>query len=330
MVHFMEEARVVELFSEWLRIRSNVSQIQYEQQIIPGGLEADVIGVNSSGDWTYIVECKGSQGINEIVRGIGQAYQYYHQKQFSEKAKDAEIIFVLPRDSELKLSKLQIPENVRVYLVNDDGNIYERVRRTFSEYVVELQLPNTFYIRDIELDHIKKIIILVNRLSCEYRIINEDLLKNEINRNYPEIAAGGYNHLITMRSIGIINYKYNLSPNGHYILDLINSSDLEFKKEMTKYFYCFIMNVLNAMLYISKENDETFKSITCTHSQISSKICELWGHNVRFMYDNRTISTAIRIMKELGIIEQTRRAKYEIKKLVHPDYLPWIIQERIR
>ncbi|KYC44561.1 MAG: hypothetical protein APG10_01639 [Candidatus Methanofastidiosum methylothiophilum] len=152
----------------------------------------------------YIVECKGSEGINQIVRGIGQAYQYYYQKNFSMKSKNAEILFILPKDSESTLTKLMIPKDISVYLVSDDGNVYERVRREFSEYDVELQLPQTFYIRDIELNHIKDIITLIDELSFKKNEVNHILLQKEIETKYPDIAAAGYNHLITLRSMGII------------------------------------------------------------------------------------------------------------------------------
>ena len=81
--------------------------------------------------------------------------------------------------------------------------------------------------------------------------------------------------------------------------------------------------VINALLIIAKEKRQRLDNTECTHAEISKKICSYWGQTVRFMYDPRTTSTAMRILKELGVIIQKGSKTYELNKLVHPEFLPW-------
>ncbi len=300
-----------------------MASVQRNQIIITGGLEADLLGYDSGGEVVYIVECKGSQGLTGIAQGIGQAYQYFHQKTLNTKARDAEVLLTCPKDTENVFTSLHVPDDIRIFFVSPDGNLYERVRRKQGTPTVELQLPNTFYIRDCEINHFKGIIQTIEVLG---RKTNKPLVQSnvtdQIGRRLPKIAAAGYNHLITLRAIGAIDARYKLTPKGYHLFGLIEKRDESFKRELCDHFYCFLINAMNALVLIANAKKNTLDAIECTNKEIADKICEVWGQTVRFMYDPRTISTAMRILHELGVVEY-KDSHIALKKLVHATYLPW-------
>jgi hypothetical protein len=286
-------------------------------------LEADLLGYNSAGEVVYIVECKGSVGLNGIVQGIGQAYQYSFQKASSESARDAMVLLVCPKDAEKTFTSLHVPVKVKIFFVSPDGNLFERVRRKQGTPTVELQLPNTFYIRDCEIDHFKDMILIIDELGRRTKgPVTQVAITTLVGRRRPKIAAAGYNHLITLRSIGALDAKNKLTPKGYHLFGLIEKGNESFKREFCEYLYCFLINVVNALVLIANEKNSSLKTINCTNQEIADKICQVWGQTVRFMYDARTISTAMRILHELGAIEYSD-SRVTLKKLVHSIYLPW-------
>ena len=188
---------------------------------------------------------------------------------------------------------------------------------------IELQLPNTFYIRDCEIDHFKDLITIIEELGRKNRgPVTQTAITNQVQKRRPKIAAAGYNHLITLRSLGALDARNRLTPKGYHLFGLIEKRNESFRREFCDYLYCFLINVMNALVLIANDKNNTLKSIDCTYQEIADKICEVWGQTVRFMYDARTISTAMRILHELGAVEYTDSA-ITLKKLVHATYLPW-------
>jgi len=281
------------------------------------------MGYNSAGDVVYIVECKGSVGLTGIAQGIGQAYQYLYQKSFNEKARDAEVLLVCPRDIADTFESLRIPEEIKIFFVTPDGNVFERVRRKQGTPTVELQLPNTFFIRDCEINHFKDIILVIEQMGRKTSgPLARKAIMEKIYRKRPDIAAKGYNHLITLSSIGVIGAKNRLTPKGYHLFGFIEKGDESFRREFCDYLYCFLINVLNALVLIANGKGNTLNTIECTNQEIADKICQVWGQTVRFMYDSRTISTAMRILHELGAVDYTD-SRVSLKKLAHAIYLPW-------
>lgn len=320
----LDEETVKGIIENWLVTRPNVVQILREQIIISEGLTTDLMGFNSEGEIVYIVECKGSVDISELAKGIGQAYQYVFQKSMNPRAVEAEVLLAVPTDINRHFDRLRIPEEIKVFLVSEDGSVYERVRRRIGAPAVELQLPRTFYIRDVELDHIRYLVLTIHDMSMGQRgRLNLTRIMERVRNERPEIAASGYNHFITLRSLGLINAENKLTPKGYHMLGLIERSQEAFQREMCESFYCFLINVLNAMFLMAIEKGQRLNEIECTHQEIADKICALWGQTVRFMYDPRTISTAMRILRELGSVTYLGRGRYKFNKLVHREFLPW-------
>ena len=318
----------VKLFTKkWLLGQPSVSQILPEQKIIRDGLIADFIAYASDGEIKYIVECKGSADIGEIAKGLGQADQYNYQKQFTKKAINAEVYFVCPRDREVFFKVLKIPKEIKVLLVDESGKILERKpsKSPRGKIVTELQLPNTFYIRDIYFEDIKVLIKVIDNLTPRYRSdkgIPRKVIMTEAKKHRPQMVAEGYNHLITLMSLGFINSQNMLTPEGYKMLGYIERSEEIFYRELMDLFYTFIINVLNALICIARIKKQRIDQIVCTQKEISNKINELWGDQVRFLYDPRTVSTIVRILEELGIIKRKGNT-YTILSLCHPYFLPW-------
>jgi len=321
----LKETTVKKYVRKWLQDQPDVMEVLPEQQLIVGGLVADFLTKNKIGEILHIVECKGSVDIGELAKGIGQVYQYDYQRQKNRLARKAKVLFVCPEDVIRELDTLRIPKNIQVYLVSKGGTLFERKKHPVSKSTeVELQLPRTFYIRDVELNHLKNIICLIQEMGREKPDgLTIDEIQDKIGEKYPYIAARGYNHLITLRSLGLLSDRNLLTPKGYEIYELIRTSKEAFLREMCEYFYPFIINVLNAIIVIAYEKKNPLTEIECTAKDIASKICSIWGTKVRFLYDHRTVGTTLRILRELGAIEEVGKRKIKLKKLVHSDFLPW-------
>jgi hypothetical protein len=320
----LDENIVKKYVKKWLENQAGVDEILTEQQLIPGGLATDFMTKNKFGKVLHVVECKGSVDIGELAKGIGQAYQYDYQKQKDKLSQDATAILVCPQDVEDELDMLRVPECVCVYLVSKSGTIYQRKKHPISKSSeMELQLPGTFYIRDVELNHLESIIKLIHEMGREtsHGLSQEEILQ-VIEKKFPHIAARGYNHLITLRSLGLLDDRELLSPKGHEVYELIMTSREAFLREMCDSFYPFIINVLNALVEIAMEKGNPLSGIECTSKDVAERICKTWGTKVRFLYDPRTVGTVMRILRELGAIEVSD-GKVRLRRLVHPEFLPW-------
>lgn len=326
----LDENTVKRYVKKWLENQAGVDQILTEQQLVPGGLATDFLTKNKVGKVLHVVECKGSVDIGELAKGIGQSYQYDYQKLRNIMSKSAKAIFICPQDVENELDLLRVPDGVSVYLVSKSGTIYERKRHPVSKsFEMELQLPRTFYIRDVELNHLASIIKLIHEMGrrSSEGLAQEKILQ-AISKKFPYIAARGYNHLITLRSLGLLDEKNLLSPNGHEVHELIMTSKEAFLREMCDSFYPFIINVLDALVEIAVETGSPITEIKCTSQDIADRICRTWGTKVRFLYDSRTVGTTLRILRELGAIDDAK-GKIRLKRLVHPEFLPWGARQTI-
>lgn len=322
----MDEARVVSYVVDWLKKLPETAAVREDYVIFNGGLTPDIVAFDSGGKATYLVECKGSVNVTGLVQGIGQAFEYVFQKQFNNNLKTGKVALAIPKNIEEQLKFLEIPKGVGILLVDDEGRIFTGERRKAEkEYSFELQLPDTFYIRDVEINHLASIIKIIDDISRRNQgPIRQERILKKIADKCPRIAARGFNHLITLRSLGILDYENRLSPKGLTVLKMIETSDEKFKQEMCRLFYCFIINVINAVLLIALNKRQTLDRIEFNNRELADVIYQSWGKKVRFLNDHRTVGTVIRILSELGVITKNRKLRvYKFSKLIHPDYLPW-------
>jgi hypothetical protein len=175
----------------------------------------------------------------------------------------------------------------------------------------------------VELNHLESIIRLIHEMGRKSpEGLPQEKIIQTIGKEFPHIAARGHNHLITLRSLGLLNEKDLLSPSGHEVHESIMTSKEAFLREMCESFYPFIINVLNALVENAFETGNPLGKINCTSQDIADRICRTWGTKVRFLYDTRTVGTTLRILRELGAIEESS-GKIKLKRLVHSEFLPW-------
>lgn len=321
----MEEDLVKEIIRNWLSELPNVQQVIPEYSLISRGLVADFVTKQSDGKILHVVECKGSVDMGELTKGLGQCFQYLHQSKYNENAIDSEIIFACPEDRENTLKLMNTPNNVKVLYISVRNEVYERIKsKTSDTSSLELQIPGTFYIRDILFKDFAEIFNRINDLSHESK---GPISKEDIVNGMKDVHATAYrNFLITFRSLGFVDNNYRFTPNGYKLLGLLKRSLNDFYLELTRIYYPLFLNILNALLHIASKNGDPPNKIRCTHKDIANSFKEIWGSDVRFMKDHQTISTLMRNLEELMCIKKIGRGgEYCINSLIHPDYLPWLL-----
>jgi len=321
----MDENKVKEIIRDWLSKIPNVSQIIPESSLISGGLVADFLTKQSNGQIIHIIECKGSVDMGEITKGLGQCYQYLFQSQMSRESSNSEIIFVCPEDRESILKVMKIPDNVKVLYISYRNEVYERrISKTSEKMSLELQIPGTFYIRDIMFADYITIFEKIDDLSYKTK---GTISKEDIVYDLNETQATAYrNFLITFRTLGFIDSNNRFTPEGYRLLGILKQSSNGFYKELTRIYYPLFLNILNALIHISIKNNDSLNNINCTHKDISNAFQEIWGSDVRFMKDHQTISTLMRNLEELMCIKKIGKGgSYKINSMIHPDYLPWLL-----
>ncbi len=319
----MEESKVVQIVEAYLNSFPTMRRTIKEQPIIQNSVLTDIFGEEEDGTISYIVEAKGSESPGTIAGGIGQALQYNYQKRYNNKTENARVVFACPKDVEHILVNFIIPEDIEVWVIDDSGRVFNFQVDQSRESKSELQLPGTFFIEGITIQVIKDAIILINQLGKNSEKLDRKIIQEELEKICPYLSASGHrNTLITLSTLSIINNQNTLTPKGWQLYGLLQESEVKFKRKMIETFYPFIINVLNALLEISKDKNESINNINCTQIEISKKINYLYNTNVRFFNNPRRISTVVKILEELEIIERPSLHQYNILKLIHPLYLP--------
>ncbi len=319
----MEESKVVQIVEAYLNSFPTMRRTIKEQPIIQNSVLTDIFGEEEDGTISYIVEAKGSESPGTIAGGIGQALQYNYQKRYNNKTENARVVFACPKDVEHILVNFIIPEDIEVWVIDDSGRVFNFQVDQSRESKSELQLPGTFFIEGITIQVIKDAIILINQLGKNSEKLDRKIIQEELEKICPYLSASGHrNTLITLSTLSIINNQNTLTPKGWQLYGLLQESEVKFKRKMIETFYPFIINVLNALLEISKDKNESINNINCTQIEISKKINYLYNTNVRFFNNPRRISTVVKILEELEIVERPSLHQYNILKLIHPLYLP--------
>lgn len=302
-----------------------VVEISEDFLLFAGGLTPDLVAWDADHRAVYIVECKGSVNVTGVVQGIGQAYEYLYQKDLNRKTRTGKIALALPQEIRGELAYLDIPKRINVLLVDEKGRVFTEDRgKARAKPSPELHLPETVYLRDLEINHIATILKVINELSPKSRgYLPQKKIKSAVKKANPKIAAEGYNHFITLRGLGLIDYENRLSSKGLTALKMSETSEARFQQEMCAALYCFILNVINGIILVAAEKQVPLNNIPVSNKEIANAICKAWGEKVRFLNDGRTTGTVSRILLELGVIKRVPGGRIALQKLVHPDFLPW-------
>jgi hypothetical protein len=321
----MKELIVKKIIKSYLKKQPGVSKILTEQSLIKDGVVADLIAISPSGEIKYVVECKGSVNPGTLAGGLGQAYQYSYQKQFNQQSKNARVWFACPKDCESILKVFKIPNEVEVFLVEEPSNVFAYIQRGKKRTIIqEFQLPQTFFVEGINLDLIKESIKVIERLQRKRKgKLNRELIKQTLEKFCPRLSSSSHrNTLITLSSLGIIDDDNRLTPEGFRLFGTLKTSEQSFFNEMINIFYSFLINVLNALIVLACDKNQSPNNIECTNEEICKKINELYGQEVRYLNNPRRMNTILHILEEVGAITFINRGHYRINGLIHPTFLP--------
>lgn len=334
----MNEDTVKEFTRKWLGEKQNVSEVLPEQLLFKPaeklvseanlrGIIPDFITKNDSNEVQHIIECKGHVSLNELIRGIGQVFTYGKLKYLNKQVtKNTEIGFVCPKSMNSLIDIVQFPEGTKIFLVDEKGNFYEKTkdRKKGEDYETELQLPKTFYLRDVEINHLEMLLVSIYHLSARVKgKLDRKKIDGAVKHHYGKpIAANSYNHFITLSSLGLIDSGNRLTLKGYSMAIQAIENNKSFRKEMMNEFYSYIINVINAILIHIKNTGQKLDEFKITGKDTVTTLQENYKQKIRFLNDERTTGTVLRILVEYGVLEKKGISKFGFNKLIHPYFLP--------
>lgn len=298
----MKEHEVVDAIKKYLSSLQDVSGVGTEYTFIKNGCTSDVIGY-SNNKIKYIVECKGSGNPGTIAGGIGQAYQYAHQRRFNQVvAEESEVYFACPEDRKNILDTMKIPREVKKILLikeNKDILIYKSSKKNNVENI--LRIDGTTY---LEATTIKSIILIIEVL---FNLKPNERNKNsfiKIMKNKDTNLKDYRNILITPRGLGLVE-NYSLTPKGYYFYGLLKRNEQEFRNELIKLLYPSLIVIINAFIVYIKESNQNLSKFRFTLKNIEKQIIKIYGTEVDFFNDRR-LSYGVKILREIGVLEDFR------------------------
>ena len=226
------------------------------------GLKVDKIILDNQNRYLCMIECKGSIGTTDFVRGIGQISQYRSQslkELYDRMAPTNSTILAFPNDlntskTPVQIHKLTYPENCDLFIINPANKTYKSIRigdKTFGQkekYFGEKLLSiSPFYFRD-------------NTFS-EYfiglHILNKrGILNDSVSRNLDDAMkqcgthnpGNARNVGITLSSLGFIDGQNKITPLGFRYLGYSYPVFVE------KLSYEFAYPYINSMFSTIKDN----------------------------------------------------------------------------
>lgn len=310
---------VNKITSNWLKKLPNISKVLTDTAMLDNTEEIDFVTKNSKGNIVHAVFCLNSTSEDIIKRKIKTIENY--QNQINRTSKDIEIILISPYDNESIFENIEIPNYIRIFLIRSKNNIFEKTKNKLFDENKDYQIPGTFYVRDILFKHHVTIFNMIDELSKRN---NKRLSKDEILKEIRNQSTANKNFLITYRTLGFINDNYRFTSEGLRLMGFLKNSKASFYKELTKIYYPFFINIINALVMIAIKNDYSLSNIKCTYKEISNMIKDIWGTDIRFLKDGQTISTLMRNLEELMCIQKIGKGgAYKLNGIIHPEFLPW-------
>lgn len=221
---------------------------------------------------------------------------------------------------------VQFPDGTKIFLVDENGNFYEKTKdkKRSGEYETELQLPKTFYLRDVEIIHLEMLLVSIYHLSIRIKgKLDRKKIDESVKNHYGKsISANSYNHFITLSSLGMIDSNNRLTLKGYSMAIQAIENNKSFKKEMMNEFYSYLINTINAVLIHIKNTGQKLDDFKITGKDTVTTLENNYNQKIRFLNDERTTGTVLRILVEYGVLEKRGISKYSFNKLIHPYFLP--------
>lgn len=305
------ETDVVEAVKIYLGNFPDVDRVDTEIKFITDGLTCDVVGIQAS-QIKYIVECKGELSPGGIAGGLGQAYQYTHQKDFLNTVdSNSKVMFACPINAEPFLNLMKIPNEISdILLVDGQSSVrtYKKTRSNSGE--IMLHIAGTTYLEGMSIERIKHVLeVLVEIQNKNDKRTKFDIL---IKKRIPEVKDTR-NLLISINTLGI-SKDFQLTQKGYALYGSLKNSDIAFKMEMQKILEPTLSVILNAIIIFAKNEGQTLSEIKFTLQQLEEQIEEIFGEKVNY-FDYRRLGQPVLMLCELGFLNQIRKGVYSLLKV---------------
>ncbi len=321
--------------------------IHEEYPVIYQGPIIDVVAFkNDQAD--FLIECKGSVGLTDIVRGIGQCYQYQHLRNKNDKLKKGKVVFLIPQDSLVSLTKLALPDEIDIFYLDKKGGelTLEDAKKELKnlEEEKEIMVQGVFFNEGINsIDRLLEILEVIKEeefekseeeLETHYiteRIQNGVLKDDGTKFNEKHIRV---NFLLTLYQYGFIDFENRLTNLSKRILALKHEQNMwGMKKTIYEIFKKPIEIIWRAIFkHCLDKNLNPCDDQVISNKDIVEKIKEVYIEEgfdesnflgIRFLNNHQRISNYIGLMDDLGIIKRVTIRKIALIK----PYDPWPPQD---
>jgi len=307
----MEEPTVVDAVKKYLGNFPDVSYSEAREYcFVKKGCFADVLGYSKKDNKIkYIVECKGSGSPGTIAGGMGQAYQYFYQKNFDKNnvSSDAQVFFACPEDRKPFLDLMKIPSEIKtILLVKENKEVFIYKPSKKRKYSNILQISNTVYLEQFTIMGFTCALKILFSLRDDERTkkIFEKKFLYEMKLLSPKTKiSDARNVLIAPRNMGLVS-NFKLTPRGYYLYGIYVNSKEEFRKELIKLIYPSLHVILNAIIIHVKNTKQKLSGFEFHLKDIEKTICNFYGVNEVMYFQYRRLSYPINVLKELKILEE--------------------------
>jgi len=301
-------------------------QVESEYSL-PNGQKVDKVIIGTNNKVIAIIECKGEEGTNAFVDGIGQAIQAKYQIQLNENEEfisDAKSFLAVPIEvsTKLPLEKFDY-SNIQLILIDTINNqtIAYKPGLYNAEDSENWITINPYYFRDCSLEGIffyLKLILkncgVVEKLTLSE--MEKEVRKIRDNKNIDFFGDIRNNHIVPS-VLGFYDQATKmLSIKGY---DFAKKDFIQFCKDVVLFelgeYSRAVFVAINELSKNKTLDEEKFFDINT--QEVSDKIKELYlGKKVTYLFDpdgqNRNLLTMIRMLECIGSIERKGINKIKI------------------
>jgi len=279
---------------------------------LSNGIQVDLAALDSSNRVVGLFEAKGSVGINDLVKGIGQVFQYQNhvdKKLEYDYAPKAKSFLVIPIDvyRRLDFRKFKFPKGTGIILVDPKQNTFLLLgkKKIKQGMMKNIKIISPYYVRDNRLGEIYLGLKTIETLSP--RVKTGKLKMAEVKEQLKKIIknkGNARNIGITLRGLGFIDRENRLTAEGQRHLRMTYEDFC--KKLALNQLAPFLNLIMIALVEIALEKGNNLNKIILDNlEELRQKIISHYGQNVLYVTDSKTryISSWMNILKEdLGAV----------------------------
>ncbi|MGC8622179.1 MAG: hypothetical protein ACP5U0_09720 [Caldisphaera sp.] len=312
----MEEPAVVSAVRRYLsengwHLINNVSGELLGERFIP-----DIVA--SKRGKLLSVECKGSIGLEDIAKGIGQCieHQYYGSNfiYFAVPEDISEQALMMVKNIILlggKIGLLKVKRNRKVEVILNPKEL--KLTRELK-IMGEKRKQKLAFVRDLRIDELGKILDFALRYKGKYR--NKKELEKILLKNKNKIFVGRksismksvLNALITPSNLGLIDGFGNLTEEGEALRELYISDRGKYKEALAA--YLLINGNWIELLQIVEEGRLKMREKLATLAELLEKHKLIDESMDKMDYAKRISSQYFKWLADLGIIKREKDNLY--------------------